>query len=322
MFKSFFKSKKWAAWAWGGLAALLTSVYTQVEITVYINEWYKGFYNLMQEGGDVSLFWEQIIAFCWLAFPYIGVAAITNWFTRVYALRWREAMTFSYIPRWLETEKEIEGSSQRIQEDCFKWADTIQNLGLQLVRAILTLMAFIPVLWHLSKDIEIPYLSNLPGCLVWLALIVSGGGMFISWFVGYFLPKLEYNNQVTEAAFRKELVLGEDDKVNYCSAKELVSLFTGIRLNHQRLYMHYGYFDIWVYLFDQFMSIAPYLIAGPMVVTKVISLGALIQISNAFSKVQGSMSLFIHNWTTITSARSVFKRLREFEDNMNKGDNT
>ena len=313
MIKAFYKSRKWALWAYGGLLILLLSIAAQVEITVWINEWYGRFYDLMQQGGEVSAFWQGIRDFCYLATPYIVIAVFTNWFARIYALRWRQAITFNYLPDWIATNAHIEGASQRIQEDCAKWAEMIQGLGLQAVRAVMTLIAFIPVLWTLSEKIEVPFMEGIPGSLVWLALIVSGGGMTISWFVGWFLPGLEYNNQVTEASFRKELVLGEDNREKYGSIKEFGKLFTGLRLNHERLFRHYGYFDAWVYFFDQFMSIAPYLIAGPMVVLKIISLGSLIQISNAFAKVQGSLSLFIHNWTVITSCRSVWKRLHEFE---------
>ena len=39
------------------------------------------------------------------------------------------------------------------------------------------------------------------------------GGIVISWFVGIKLPGLEYNNQKVEAAFRKDLVLGEDEAI-------------------------------------------------------------------------------------------------------------
>jgi peptide/bleomycin uptake transporter len=318
MISAFFNSKRWALWAWGGLALLLGSVYYQVTLTVWINQWYGGFYDLLQQGGKidpvegVAQFWGFIKAFCWLAFPYIGVACVTNWFTRLYALRWREAITFDYIPRWLRTHINVEGASQRIQEDCAKWAEIIQGLGLQMVRSVLTLIAFIPVLWVLSRGIKLPYVGELPGSLVWAALAVSIGGMVVSWFVGWFLPHLEYNNQKTEAAFRKELVYGEDDR-KYAGLKDLGSLFTGVRLNHERLYRHYGYFDLWVYMFDQFMSIAPYIVAGPMLIEGVITLGVMIQVSNAFGKVQNSLSMFIHNWTVITSARSVWKRLHEFE---------
>jgi len=142
------------------------------------------------------------------------------------------------------------------------------------------------------------------------------GGIVISWFVGIKLPGLEYNNQRVEAAFRKDLVLGEDDKKNYAQTETLLELFTGIRFNYHRLYLHYGYFDGWMTTYDQFMIIAPYLIMGPGLFTGLITLGVMVQVSNAFSRVHGGFALFLHNWTTITELRSIWKRLNEFERNL------
>ena len=130
------------------------------------------------------------------------------------------------------------------------------------------------------------------------------------------MPGLEYNNQRVEAAFRKDLVLGEDDKKNYAQTETLLELFTGIRFNYHRLYLHYGYFDGWMHTYDQFMIIAPYLIMGPGLFTGLITLGVLMQVSNAFSRVHGGFALFLHNWTTITELRSIWKRLSEFERNL------
>ena len=227
-------------------------------------------------------------------------------------------MTFSYIPRWQIVEYEIEGASQRIQEDCNRWARIVESLGLQAIRAVMTLIAFIPILWGLSDKVDIPILRDIDGSLVWFSLIVSLGGIIISWFVGIKLPGLEYKNQRVEAAFRKDLVLGEDDKVNYGQTETLLELFTGIRFNYHRLYLHYGYFDGWSTTYDQFMIIAPYLIMGPGLFTGLITLGVMVQVSNAFSRVHSGFSLLLHNWTTITELRSIWKRLHEFENNLNR----
>jgi len=320
-------NRKWALWAWGGLVFLMISLYAQVYMSVLFNKWYGQFYNMMQMIKDYTVddFWTSIWYFTKIALIYVALATVTGFFTRVYSLRWREAMTFDYIPRWRNVEEEIEGASQRIQEDAYRFARIVESLGLQVARAVMTLVAFLPILWQLSEGIVIkakswilPYIGNAEGNLVWLALLVSIGGMAISWFVGIKLPGLEYNNQKVEAAFRKELVLGEDDKVNYCSIGTLVELFTGIRYNYHRLFLHYGYFDIWVNLYDQFMIILPYLIAGPSLFTGALLLGAVVQISNAFQKVHNSFALFIHNWTTITELRSIWKRLHEFEANLER----
>ena len=304
MLKSFFLEKKWRLWSWGGLLLLIVSLWFQVQMTVAINTWYGKFYDLLQNAGDyvdkpqegIQLFFSQLISleyilngfegdlsFVVIAFPYIFLAIFTGWFTRIYGLRWREAMTFNYIPKWQAVESEIEGASQRIQEDCNRFARIIESLGLQVIRAFMTLIAFIPILWTLSDKVDIPILRDIEGSLVWFTLIISLGGIVISWFVGIKLPGLEYKNQRVEAAFRKDLVLGEDDKKNYAQTETLLELFTGIRFNYHRLYLHYGYFDGWMTTYDQFMIIAPYLIMGPGLFTGLITLGVMVQVSNAFS---------------------------------------
>jgi|TARA_B100001964_G_scaffold16839_1_gene17397 peptide/bleomycin uptake transporter len=273
----------------------------------------------------IELFYQKLISinledrsFIMLAMPYVVIATITNWFTRVYGLRWREAITFDYVPKWRSVTEDIEGASQRIQEDTHKFAQIVENLGLKIVRSIMTLIAFIPVLWELSAKTDIPFMGMNEGSLVFFAFVVSIGGLLITWFVGAKLPGLEYNNQKVEAAFRKDLVLGEDDKETYAQPETILELFTGIKFNYQRLFNHYGYVDIWINAYDQFMVIVPYLLVGPGLFTKLITLGVVVQVSNAFSKVHEGFGVFLYQFTTITELRSIWKRLREFEDNLTK----
>jgi peptide/bleomycin uptake transporter len=315
MIKSFFLTKKWRLWAWGGFVFIIGSLLAQTWIDVKINEWYKGFYDLLQKPteNDISDFWDGIFTFLKLAIPYVVIYTITNYFTRLYAFRWREAMTFAYMPYWKEIDAKVEGASQRIQEDCMNFAKIVESIGLQIVRAIMLLIAFTPILWGLSSNVVIPFLKDINGSLVWISLITSLGGILISWFVGYKLPGLEYKNQVVEAAFRKELVYGEDDRVNYVQPPTIFELFAGIKFNYHRLFLHYGYFDLWVILYNQIMVIVPYIIMGPGLFVGSMTLGILIQTSSAFREVHSSFSLFINNWTRITELRSIFRRLNEFE---------
>ena len=326
MIQAFFYNKRWLLWAWGGLFILLSSLWGQVSLTVAINAWYGGFYDLMQNSATyfdkpqvgIDLFYDELYEFCMLAMPYVVIATITNWFTRVYSLKWREAITFDYLPRWRNVKEDIEGSSQRIQEDTKKFADIIENLGLKIVRSVMTLIAFIPVLWTLSAKTDIPFMGMEAGSLVWFALFISIGGLILTWFVGAKLPGLEYNNQRVEAAFRKELVFGEDDKENYSQPETVLELFTGIKFNYQRLFNHYGYVDVWINTYDQFMVILPYLLVGPGLFTKLITLGVVVQVSNAFQKVHEGFGVFLYQFTQITELRSIWKRLREFEDNLRR----
>ena len=265
----------------------------QTFIDVKINEWYKGFYDLLQKAPEreLSEFYDGILLFMKLAIPYVIIYTVTNYFTRLWAFRWREAMTFSYMPYWRAVDAKVEGASQRIQEDAMNFAKIVESLGLQIVRAIMLLIAFIPILWGLSSNVVIPF-KDISGSLVWVSLTASLGGLIISWLVGIKLPGLEYNNQKVEAAFRKELVYGEDDRKNYVQAPTIFQLFTGIKFNYHRLFLHYGYFDLWLIMYNQSMIIVPYLLMGPGLFTGAMTLGVLIQTSSAFREVQSSFHYF------------------------------
>lgn len=312
MLKSFFGTKEWALWSWGGFVFLLGITWYQVHLTVLLNAWYGRFYDILQKADDIDAFWQSMIDFSYIAIPYIFVAMFSFYFAQHYAFRWRQAITYYYLPYWEKAEHNIEGASQRIQQDTYEFSRSLESLGLGLFKALLTLIAFIPILWSLSKDISIPWLSDIEGSLVWVALITSLGGIFISYFVGIKLPGLEYNNQKVEAAYRKHLVYSEDNK-DYAHMPSLIELFTGLRTNYFRIFNHYSYFSLWSNLYGQVMIILPYLLMAPSLFTGAITLGVVTQTGNAFGKVNDSFSYLIDRWTDITKFLSVIKRLQEFE---------
>ena len=324
MWRSFFTDKKWLVWSWGGSIFIIISLFSQTYIDVKINEWYKGFYDILQKATEteISKFYDAIYLFMKLAIPYVIIYTITNYFTRLWAFRWREAMTLSYMPYWKAVDTKVEGASQRIQEDTMNFAKIVESLGLQIVRALMLLIAFIPILWVLSSNVILPFFKDVSGSLVWISLTASLGGLLISWLVGIKLPGLEYNNQKVEAAFRKELVYAEDDRKNYADQKTILQLFTGIKFNYHKLFLHYGYFDFWIILYNQSMVIIPYIIMAPGLFTGAMTLGILMQTTSAFREVQSSFSLFLQNWTRITELRSIYRRLMEFENSINFNNKT
>jgi peptide/bleomycin uptake transporter len=315
MIKSFFGTKEWAFWAWGGFFLLTAMIWGQVELTVKLNEWYGRFYNILQKAEDIDAFWKSMQEFGYIAITLMAVAVAIYYFTQHYAFRWREAITYYYLPYWEATDGNIEGASQRIQEDTYNFSRSLESLGLGLFRAILTLIAFIPILWELSKKITIPWLQAYEGSLVWIALITSLGGMLASYLVGIKLPGLEYENQKVEAAYRKQLVYSEDDNA-FRELPTLFELFTGLRRNYFRMFNHYSYFTLWSAMYGQVMIIVPYLLMGPSLFAGVVALGVVTQTGNAFGKVNDSFSYLIDHWTEITKFISVIKRLKEFESHL------
>jgi peptide/bleomycin uptake transporter len=264
-----------------------------------------------EQAGGLEKFWGFMLQFAWIAFPFMLLRSLETYLASHFAFRWRQALTEAYLPRWQRTDATVEGASQRIQEDCMRFARQTENLGLGLVRALLTLVSFIPILWALSAGMAIAWLQ-FEGSLFWVALVTALGGTVISWFVGIRLPGLEYNNQKTEAALRKDLVFAEDER-SRMHLPTVLELFMGVRLNNFRLFNHYAYFHLWSNLYSQMMVIFPFLLMGPSLFTGLITLGVIQQVSNAFNKVNDAFSYLIERWTDITELRSIYKRLSEFE---------
>lgn len=322
MFKSFFLSKKWFFWSVLGSFLLLFAIWYKVQLDVDINEWFGQFYDTIQKALATpnSVSFEEFLAICMtfakIAGIYIVVAVLMEFFARHYVFRWRTAMNSYYMDNWPRL-RHIEGASQRIQEDTMRFARIMESLGVAFIRSLMTLAAFLPILWGLSEHVkELPWIGPVDQALVFVAVISAVSGTLLLAIVGIKLPGLEFNNQKVEAAYRKELVLGEDyaERADPPSVKEL---FGNVRQNYFTLYKHYMYFDVakWSYL--QFTVILPYIAMAPSIVAGTITLGVLQQIVRAFGKVEESFQYLVLNWGTIVELLSIYKRLKAFEDQLN-----
>ena len=308
----------WWRWSILGSALLLFTTYYQVQVSVAINDWYGPFYDMVQAAlgktREVTLgeFFGYIAAFLQIALVAVCIIALTRFFISHYVFRWRTAMNDYYMEHWPRL-RHIEGASQRVQEDTMRFASTTESLGVSLLDAVMTLIAFLPVLIALSANItELPVIGAVPHPLVAAALLWSAFGTGLLALVGINLPGLEFRNQRVEAAYRKELVYGEDD-AERADPMTAGLLFANVRRNYFRLYFHYVYFNVTRYLYIQTDNVFPYIILAPTIVIGAITLGAMNQILNAFQQVRTSFQYLITSWPTIVELLSIYKRLRAFE---------
>ena len=318
MFRSFFLNRRWLPWSILGTALILFATWYRVQLDVRINEWFGTFYDLVQKAlsapNSITLqqFWGQLATFISIAMVYVTVAVLLDFFIKHYVFRWRQAMNDYYMQHWHKL-RAIEGAAQRVQEDTMRFARIMESLGVELMRSLMTLAAFLPILWALSDKVtEIPILGAIPHSLVWVSIGWALFGTVLLALTGILLPGLEFQNQRVEAAYRKELVYGEDDP-SRASPPVAASLFQHVRRNYFRLFFHYLYFDVvkWSYL--QVSVLVPLIALGPTVVAGVITLGVMQQISRAFDKVTESFQYLVLSWSTIVELISVYKRLRAFE---------
>lgn len=309
---------RWQWWSVVGSQVILFSTYFSVQVSVAINEWRRPFFDSVQnalgdKGGVTSgHLYGLLVDFATIAFVAIIVLVITNFFAKHYVFRWRTAMNDYYVSRWEEV-RDIEGASQRIQEDTMRFASIVEDLGVKIIDSIMTLFAFLPVLFSLSKYVtEFPLIGEIPAPLFNAALAWSIFGTLVVAIAGAKLPGLYFRNQRVEAAYRKELVYGEDHK-DRAQPPTLKELFGNVRKNYFRLYFHYCYFDIFRYSYLQADNIFVYVILVPTIAAGAITFGILQQILTAFGQVSNSFQYLVNSWSTIVELQSIHKRLAAFE---------
>ncbi|WP_168418211.1 MULTISPECIES: peptide antibiotic transporter SbmA [Acinetobacter] len=325
LFAIFWKTKAnhpWQRWSVWGSAFILFNIWFGVQVNVVVNAWYNPFYDLIQKmlsngGGDVNELYAGVLTFLYVAMVAVTLMVFNLFFVSHYVFRWRTAMNNFYTAHW-EKLRHIEGASQRIQEDTMRFARTMETLGVNLVEAFMTLLAFLPVLFSLSVHVKaLPIVGEIPYALVWAAVGWAVFGTLVLIVVGAKLPGLEFNNQKVEAAYRKELVYGEDhaERADPLSLKEL---FSKVRFNYFRLYFHYAYFNLVRIWYMQLDNIYGLFVLFPSIAAGAITLGLMMQISNVFGKVRESFQYLIASWPTIIELLSIYKRLKAFESTLDQ----
>ena len=317
MFK-FFTQKKWQLWAWLGSFTILSSLWIQVKIDVKINEWFGVFYDMIQKALatpnaiTIDEYWKSLASFITLAGMYIALYVAISFFTAHFLFRWRTAMVEWYHSVYDKARK-IEGASQRVQEDTIKFTRIMESLGTSFIESVMVLIQFVPILLGLSIGIPIFFFGDWQYGLITGALLWTLGGTAFLIGLGWILRLVgvEYDLQKKEAAYRKILVIAEDD--DNVRPKTINELFDDVRSIHFLSYIRYLYFNIGRMAYLQANVLSAYVFLAPAIVAGVVTLGVMQQIIRAFGRVEGSMQYLLKAWPTIIELASVYKRLNEFE---------
>lgn len=319
LFWRFVSDNKWQRWSIWGSAFILFNIWFGVQVSVAINAWYGPFWDLIQsmlsKGGNIKDLYMGTLTFLYIAMVAVTFAVINAFFTSHYVFRWRTAMNEYYTQHW-EKLRHIEGASQRVQEDTMRFATILEDLGVELIKAVMVLVAFLPILFELSKNVpELPIVGEVKHSLVWASIIWAIFGTVLLMVVGSKLPGLEFNNQKVEAAYRKELVYGEDH-ADRAQPATLVELFSRVRKNYFRLYFHYAYFNLVATWYRQLDILYSLVVLFPAIAAGKMTLGLVNQIGNVFDKVRESFQYLILSWKTIIELLSIYKRLKAFESTL------
>ena len=319
---------------WAGrllLAAVISIELSLVLINVLLNQWNNRFYNALQEK-DWDGFVREIGFFSILATFYIALSVYQLYLNQWLQIRWRRWLTSTYLSEWLHNANhyrmQLRGDAadnpdQRISEDVKLFVEQTLNIGVGLLSSMVTLASFVVILWGLSSTAPLHVFGRefeIPGYLVWGALIYAIFGTALTQWIGSPLVTLDFRQQRFEADFRFNLVRVRENS-------EQIALLKGESAERQRLSERFGHvvgnwyaimqrtkrLTAFTSSYSQAAVIFPYILVAPAYFANKIQLGGMMQTASAFSSVQQALSFFVSTYRTLAEWRAVIARLDGFE---------
>jgi putative ATP-binding cassette transporter len=316
------------------LAAVIAIELAIVGLTVLLNTWNNVFYNALQDR-DWDVFVHQLLYFCVLAGAFILLAVYQLYLNQWLEIRWRRWLTNTYLDQWMHGANHYrmqllgdaaDNPDQRIAEDIRMFIELTLSIGLQLLNSCVTLFSFMIILWSLSQAAPLHLFGaryDIPGYLLWAALIYAIVGTAITHLIGRPLTALNYQQQRYEADFRFNLVRVRENS-------EQVALLDGETAERDRLSMRFGsVVGNWLAImtrtkkltfftagYSQASVVFPYIMVSPAYFAGAVQLGGLMQTANAFSRVQDALSVFITVYRSLAEWRAVIERLNGFDQSI------
>ena len=317
---------------WAGRGLLVTVIALNlgiVGINVLLNQWNNTFYNALQDK-DYAVFTQQLFKFTYLAAAYIVLAVYQLYLNQMLQIRWRRWLTERYLGAWLRDKSyyrmqlhasETDNPDQRISEDLRLFVSTTLGLSLGMLRAVVTLVSFVAILWSLSGPLAIPWVNvTVPGYMVWAALLYAIVGTWLTDLIGRPLVMLNYNQQRYEADFRFSLVRFRENTegvaLYHGEADELRGFrerFGNVVQNWWAIMRQQKRLTSFTAGYGQAAIIFPFVVAAPRYFRGEFALGGLMQTASAFGQVQDALSYIVSTYTDIAEWRAVVARLGGFE---------
>ena len=331
--------EKWIAWVL--LISVIALNLATVAMSVVLSYWNREFFNALQ-AKDYGAFTDLLLTyrrtdsglmpgFVWVIVIYIVITVYENYLQSWLEMRWRTWLTNKYLNEWfadrayyrisLTTDRAAHGTDnpdQRISQDLKEFTRNTLDLTLGLLRQIVSFVSFVTILWGLSGTLAV-FGVNIPGYMVWIAIIYAAFGTWITHLIGRPLIGLRFQQERVEADFRYGLMRVRENV-------EGIALYGGER--EEKGYLHTRFQNIvgnwWELMrrskilgflvagYDNAVIVFPYVVAAPRFFSGQIPLGGLSQTAGAFGRVHSALSWFVSAYQRLALWRAEVERLTSF----------
>ncbi len=209
----------------------------------------------------------------------------------------------------LTSNHSIDNPDQRIAEDIAAFTQKSLTFLLEIVSALLQLIAFSGVLWKISKT------------MVWVLLVYAVLGTTITFFVfGRPMIGLNFQQLRKEADFRFSLIRirenaegiafyrGEEREGQHVRAR-----FSALFENYKKLIKRTLGLNLFQYLYSFLQYALPSVIIAPRILSGELEVGRAVEAGGAFAAMLSALTVFVDNFETLSAFAAGIERLHGFK---------
>jgi putative ATP-binding cassette transporter len=272
---------------------------------------------------DSLAYWRALAWYLGTFALAVPVGVYYRWTEERLALLWREWLAQHLIKRYfnnrayyrLRGSPSIDNPDQRISEDARNFSISSLSFMLIALNSLVTLMAFLGVLWVISST------------LVGMLLVYAAAGTMISILIGRRLVRLHFHQYQNEANFRYGLVRVRDNAESiafYRGEKrehlDLVKRLTAVVLNWRGVILWNRNLGFFTNSYNYAALVLPVLIVAPMFMRGKVEFGVVTQAAGAFAQVLAAVSLVITQFGALSDYLAGVQRLGSLWDCLDEHD--
>ena len=322
-----------SAWAHLGIYGLILGLqFFAVWISVRQIRWSKDFFDALEQL-DSSGALTQVGVFAILVAMSASVHLVSKWLRKNLSMKLRDRLTGRALDAWMKnaaywhlrpglSPDAFDNPDQRIAQDCQLFVDRLLLETLDLISRSVALVSYLAVLWSISSfALNFSLLGIdfvIPRYMVWGAFIYVAISSLITHLAGYKLKALDYAQEKHEANFRHALVQVRETSNEIAQAggetaerHRLDSRFDAIKENWRKLIRREFLLGLFTRPYFQTILRIPMFLALPAYFAGAVTLGGLMQLASAFSRVVTTISWFIFSYNDLAKFVAVSERLDE-----------
>jgi putative ATP-binding cassette transporter len=331
--------------AWSLTAGMLLFGAINVGIALWLNIWNRDFFNALEKR-DTSMLVEQLYILGAIVVSAGVAVAIHLHIRRRLQINWRSWLTTVTTRRWLHAGRQYQlglladdcdNPDGRIAEDIRVSTELAVEFAQSILQCVLQLITFLSVLWVLSGSLPIRVGSmefELPGYMVWAAVLYALFGSILTYALGRGLIEAGNVRQGREADLRSVLIRARENAEGIALMRgeaderaRLQGAMGDLRRAWHAQTRGQGSLALLTSSLAYLAPVVPLVVALPRYLGGDLQLGGLMQTAQAFSSVQWALSWLIDNFPRFADWRASTDRvvhlhhaLHDLEDHVERPD--